>query len=304
LQYSAGFPTQLCYNLFNCPMTQRDLRIIAMVYDYEGCGVEHIRKVFFQGSSIRSVPCYRRLSYLIKQGYLRSLLLPALNKHFLTPGARARSVLSYVLKGSEMRRIRIESPLLILHKLAICDIRVSLELASKASPFFHLTEWVNESALRRSPLSVEDLETKKQTFLIPDAGFTLVTQTTGRKADFFLEMDLATVSLKAIGQRLRGYLLRKDPWPVLFVVPDSNRQNAIAQVALEEARILKANPTMIWITTKDWITPETVLSAPWVVVGRETPVTFQGLAEPVEAASDAVEEQNAVVFAGNGGQFG
>ena len=165
-----------------------------MVYEYEGCGVEHIRKVFFQGSSARSVPCYRRLSYLVKQGYLRSLLLPALNKHFLTPGARARFILSPLLKGSEMKRIRIESPLLILHKLAICDIRVSLELVSKASPVFLLTEWANESALRRSPLSVEDPETKKQMFLIPDASFTLMTQATGRKADFFLEMDLATIS--------------------------------------------------------------------------------------------------------------
>jgi Replication-relaxation len=277
-------------------MTQRDLQIIAMVYEYEGCAVEHIRKLFFQGSNIRSIPCYRRLSYLVKQGYLRSLLLPALNKHFLTPGARARSVLSYVLEGSEMKRIRIESPLLILHKLGICDIRVSLELASKASPVFHLTEGVNESALRRAPLFVADPETKKRTFLIPDAGFTLLSQTTGRKADFFLEMDLATVSLKAIRQRVRGYLLRKDPCPVLFVVPDASRQKAIAQVTLEEARILKANPTMIWITTKDWMTPETILSAPWLVVGRETPVTFQG-AEPVE-------EKNAVVFARNGGQFG
>jgi hypothetical protein len=78
-------------------MTQRDISIIAMVYDYEGCAVEHIRKVFFQGSSVRSIPCYRRLAYLVKEGYLRSLLLPALNKHFLTLGEKARSVLSSLL---------------------------------------------------------------------------------------------------------------------------------------------------------------------------------------------------------------
>src|ERR687896_2335943 len=103
--------------VFVCPMTQRDINIISMVYEYEGCAVEHIRKVFFQGAKNRSIPCYRRLSYLIKQGYLRSLLLPALNKHFLTPGARARSILTFLLKGSEMKWIRIESPMLILHKL-------------------------------------------------------------------------------------------------------------------------------------------------------------------------------------------
>jgi hypothetical protein len=277
-------------------MTQRDIRIITTVYDYEGCGVEHIRKLFFQGSSVRSVPCYRRLAYLVKEGYLHSLLLPALNKYFLTPAPKARSLLSQLLKDKEMKRIRIESPLLILHKLAICDVRVALEVASQASPLFLLAEWINESALRRSPLTVDDLETKKETNLIPDAAFTLCSAT-GRKADFFLEMDLATVSLKSIRQRLRGYLLRKEQSPVLFVVPDGGRQKAIAQVALEEAKGLQANPTTIWITLREHLTPETILSAPWLVVGRETSVTFQGLAEPVR-------KENAVVFAGNGGQFG
>jgi hypothetical protein len=277
-------------------MTQRDINIISMVYEYEGCGVEHIRQVFFQGAKNRSIPCYRRLSYLVKEGYLRSLLLPALNKHFLTPGAKARSVLSYLFKGSEVRRIRIESPMLILHKLAICDIRVSLELASNASSLFVLSQWINESALRRSPLSVEDPETKKQTIIIPDAAFTLRSHT-GRKADFFLEMDMATVSLTHMRQRVRGYLLRQDPSPVLFVVPDAGRQKAIAQVALEEAKDLQTNLTTIWITLRECLTPDTVLSAPWVAAGHPTPVTFQGLAAPVA-------EQKAVVFAGNGGQFG
>src|SRR5687768_14132697 len=98
-------------------MTQRDLNIILMVYEYEGCGVEHIRKLFFQSATNRSIPCYRRLAYLVKQGYLRSVLLPALNKHFLTPGTKARSVISSLLKGGEMKRFRIESPLYIMHKL-------------------------------------------------------------------------------------------------------------------------------------------------------------------------------------------
>jgi hypothetical protein len=195
-----------------------------------------------------------------------------------------------------MKRIRIESPMLILHKLAICDFRVSLELASKASPLFLLTDWVNESALWQSPLAVEDPETKKQTLLIPDAGFTLISQATGRRADFLLEMDLATVSLKSIRQRIRGYLLRQHPSPVLFVVPDAKRQHAIAQVAREEAAKLKANPTTIWITLKEGISPETVLSVLWMVVGAK-PVTFQGLAEPIT-------EESAVVFAGNRGYLG
>jgi Replication-relaxation len=284
-------------------MTQRDLNIIWMVYEYEGCAVEHVRQLFFQGTRDRSIPCYRRLSYLVKQQYLRSLLLPALHKHFLTPGTKARFVLSRLLKGSEMKRIRIASPLFIVHKLALCDVRVALELATKASSVFLFTEWMNESELRRAPLTVEDPETKKQTQLIPDAAFTLLSQATGRKANFYLEMDLATVSLKSIRGRLGGYLLRQDLSPVLFVVPDAKRQYAIAQVALEEAARLKVNPTTIWITTQESITPETVLAAPWQVVGHATPVTFQGLAEPVDTLLSGVERGSEVVFAGNGGQL-
>jgi hypothetical protein len=133
---------------------------------------------------------------------------------------------------------------------------------------------------------------KKQTLLIPDAAFTLLAQATGRKAQFYLEMDLATVSLKAIRHRVLGYLLRgKNPAPVLFVVPTTSRQQAIAQVALEEAEKLKANPTTIWITTKDRMTPETVLTAPWLVVGHAEPITLKGL----------VEQRKEVVLAASGG---
>jgi hypothetical protein len=284
--------------VFSCPMTKRDLSIIAMVYAYEGCAVEHIRKRFFQGASARSIPCYRRLALLTKQGYLQRLLLPALNKHFLTPGPRARSILSPLLKGSEIKRIRIHSPMLILHKLALCDVRLALDLATKASSGLLLTSWVNESALRHSPLAVQDPETQKQVLLIPDAAFSLISQATGSKAAFYLEMDLATVSLKAIRGRVRGYLVRREnPAPVLFVVPNTSRQTAIAQVALEEAERLKANPTTIWITTKAVITPDTVLAAPWLVVGHPQPVTLHGLAAPIE-------ETQAVVFTRNGGHLG
>jgi hypothetical protein len=80
-------------------------------------------------------------------------------------------------------------------------------------------------------------------------------------------------------------------------VPDANRQQAIAQVALAAAKELQANPTRIWITLKERLTPETALSAPWVVVGHPTPVSFQGLAEPVN-------HTGAVVFAENGRQLG
>jgi hypothetical protein len=198
-------------------MTERDINIISMVYEYEGCGVEHVRQLFFQETSNRSIPCYRRLAYLVKQGYLRSIVLPAFNKHFLAPGTKVGSALSRLVKEQPVKRIRLESPLLIMHKLALCDIRVALEVACQASPVFLLVQWVNESTLRQSPLVVADPEATTQTKLIPDARFTLMIWRTGKSADFYLEVDRATVSLRAIRQRVRSYLLRgQHPTSLLF----------------------------------------------------------------------------------------
>jgi hypothetical protein len=108
-------------------------------------------------------------------------------------------------------------------------------------------------------------------------------------------MDLATVSLTALRARIRAYLLRQDQSPVLFIVPNSSRQQAIARVAVEEAAKFQGNPTSVWITTKEQITPEAVLFAPWVVAGHHTPVTLNGLTEPLR-------KEQAVVFADQGGQ--
>jgi len=256
--------------------------------------VEHVRQLFFHGVQHRSIPCYRRLAYLVKQGYLRSMVLPAFHKHFLLPGVRARRILSYVLKGSAIKRIRIESPLLMLHKLAVCDIRVALAAASKASSMLLVTNWINESQLRQAPLVVDDGD--EQTKLIPDASFTVYSQATGTSVVFYLELDRATVSLRAIWHRVRSYLLRKHHLsPVLFVVPHATRQTAIAQIVREEAGALNANPTTIWITQKSQLTPATALAAPWVVVGHERSVTFHGLA--------AAPQGTDVVGAGTGGHW-
>jgi hypothetical protein len=164
-------------------MTERDINIISMVYEYEGCGIAHIRQLFFQGARNQSIPCYRRLAYLVKQGYLKSILVAALQKHVLIPGTKARGILSQLMKGSELKGIRIESPLFMQHKLALCDVRVALELTTKTSPLFLFMHWINESELRRALLSVTDPDTQKQILLIPDAALTL-TLASGSTADF------------------------------------------------------------------------------------------------------------------------
>jgi hypothetical protein len=277
-------------------MIQRDISIITMVYDYEGCGVEHIRAKFFPPQS--HTPCYRRIAQLTKQGYLQSTRIPAptgLGHAFITLGAKAKPLLRSLLKGeyAALRRSRLDASRYISHHLALCDVHLALELATGSSQVFTLRGWVGEGALRRSPVRVQEPTTGKMLTAVPDAMFTL-SLPAGSAATFGLELDRGTVPLERIkAQKLRVYLLRKaDTMPILFVVPNQKRLTAIAQVALEEAQRLKANPTTIWITTQEHMTPATALTAPWLVVGHPQPVTFHGLAEPVEQE---------VVFAASGG---
>ena len=57
--------------------THRDLAIIRMVYEYEGCTIEHIRRRLFKSSGASS-SCYRRIARLVKQGFLKRTRLPSL----------------------------------------------------------------------------------------------------------------------------------------------------------------------------------------------------------------------------------
>jgi hypothetical protein len=280
-------------------MTDRDMRIITMVYEYEGCGVDHLRARFFPPQS--HTPCYRRIAQLINQGYLQSSQIPAptgLGKAFITLGAKARPVLRSLLKvgASSLRRARLHASRYIAHHLALCDVHLAFDLATLFSPVFTLAAWIGEGALRQSPVRVPDPTTGRTLCAVPDAAFTL-SLPDGTAASFALELDRGTVPLDRIKtQKLRVYLLRKEHRvPVLFVVPNKQRLAAIAHVALEEAAALQANPTTIWLTQQADMTPETVLATPWVVVGHERSVTFQELAVPVG-------KEQTVVVAGKEGQ--
>jgi hypothetical protein len=280
-------------------MTERDLQIISMVYDYEGCGIDHLRQRFFAPQS--HTPCYRRIAQLTKQGYLQSSRIPAatgLGKAFITLGANARPVLRSLLTvgAASLRRTRLNATRYIAHHLALCDVHLAFDLATISSRLFTLTAWMGEGALRQSPVRVQDPQTGRALCAVPDAMFTL-SLPDGTAARFALELDRGTVPLDRIKeQKLRVYLLRNESRvPVLFVVPNRRRLAAIAQAALDEAHRLQANPTMIWLTKFADMTPETVLATPWVAVGHQTPVTFQELAVPVG-------EEQTVVVAGTGGQ--
>lgn len=287
-------PIDICqvisYNggIMLCPtslsLTDRDLAVLRMVYEYDGCAIDHIRLRFFPTSGART-PCYRRIAHLIEHAYLASNRLPSLTgrgsgKAFLTIGSQARSLLAQVLElsRSELARTRMSSPLFIAHHLALCDLRSVFEAAAIESPLFTLRDWLGDRELHQSPMRVKDSATGQQIPIVPDSSFTLVLPNGGEQT-FLVEMDMATVAPKRMQAKLRAYLARsEDHTPVLFIVPNRARQDNITRWALREAQDLRVDPTIFWITTKDVLTPETVLSAPiWQVVGGPTSLAVTSL---------------------------
>lgn len=291
-------------------LTSRDLTILRMVYEYEGCMVEHLRRRFFPTPGART-PCYRRIAYLVEHGYLTSSRLPSQTgtgsgKASLTVGPNARPILAEMLglSRSDLARTRLSSPMFIAHHLAICDVRLAFEMAVGNSTIFHLQDWTGDRELHQSPIRAKDPKTAKELPIIPDAAFTL-TLPDGSQQSFFIEMDMDTVSPKRMQAKLRAYLIRKgDPTPVLFVVPNDARQSAITHWAETEARDLKADPTIFWIATKAVITEETVLSAPiWQVVGGPEALALQSLACEPSQPFRGDGFASAQTLNGNGGLF-
>ncbi|MDO8673970.1 MAG: replication-relaxation family protein [Dehalococcoidia bacterium] len=247
-------------------LTDRDIQILMMIYSFGGCTAEHIRHRFFRTKGGRSA-CYARIAKLIQTEYITSIRLPSLHgvgsgRAFLTPGPKGRAVLAEILRLSrtELARVRADSPLFIQHHLALCDLRLAVELACERSEVFHLQEWMGDHELRQTPIKVTDPESKKGFSFVPDASFTLALPN-GSEQTFLVEMDLSTLSPKRCREKLACYLIhaKKHPSPVLFVAPDDSRVGALSKWAAEEANKLKADPTIFWMSASHRISETTVL---------------------------------------------
>jgi hypothetical protein len=192
-------------------------------------------------------------------------------KMFLTPGPKARPVLAKMLGVSrtELARFRTDSPTFIPHHLALCDVRLALEIAAERSSLFSLQEFLGDHELRPTPIKVTDPATKKALSFVPDGLFTLEL-TDGSEQTFLVEMDMATLSPKRCREKFAAYLLwaTKERGPILFVALDRRRAESLARYASEEAAKRNGDSTIFWITTKEQIADQTILDRPiWRVVG-------------------------------------
>ena len=265
-----------------------------MVYAYEGCTIDHVRGRFFPGrdNGSRSAS-YRRIAFLAEQNYLERVRVPSLTgigsgKALLKVGPAARPVLAKVLELPSVKLIRVrrDSPVVLPHHLALCDIRTSFEIGCERSAFFVLEEWITERELRSTKaLSYKSDEGDAR--FVPDAVFTLKLGD-GRTQQFCLEMDMGTMSSKRLRQKLRAYLLSSLGIPVMFVALERARQASILQLTLAEAIATGSDSTMVWVAQKSALTPEAILDeCVWAVAGG--PITsirqLAGLSQPKQTVS-------------------
>ena len=288
-------------------ITPRDIEILKLVYDFDRCSREHVLRRFFGKRGVLQAgpqsACHRRVAKLIKAGYLTGGLadrLPSLTgvgsgKILLGIGARGRLLLAELLglSRSELNRLRqIQSPVAAAHHVAICDVRLSLLLASERLPGVELEEWVSERELRTPPITrVRDPlpgQPGQKATLIPlvaDGAFILQLQA-GAIQPHLLEVDMATIPSKRMRQKLRAYLVQasEDDRPILWVVPTIKRAREVTAWALAEASSLEgADPTIFWVAIRSHLSADSILDCPvWQVVGgpEATSLLPAGLTQP------------------------
>ena len=270
-------------------LTERDSQLLVMVFAYRGVTIAVLRRRFFPSPGARSA-CYARVQRLVEARYLTAHRLPSATgvgsgKTLLTLGPRGRVVVAKHLGCSRAelgRASRMVAPLVVAHHLAIGEVRLSLELAAARSPVLSLVAWIPEVELARAPLSITDPIDGQTVRWVPDGALTLALPD-GRRQQFLFELDRGTIPGKRLRARLRGYLLLADvrPRPVLFVVPDAARADAIRRWVEAEAARLGADPTVVWLTTMDRVGERTILDAPiWQVVGHPERLALVDLAGP------------------------
>jgi hypothetical protein len=145
-------------------------------------------------------------------------------------------------------------------------------LACEGRPGVSL-DWISERELRNQPtIRVKDPRPQPEGVaapeipLIPDGQLT-ITLADGAEQTFQLEVDLGTIPSKRMQTKLAGYLALAKTSPVLWVVPDQRRLEAIANWALKLSERLQTDSSIFWITTRAEITSQAVLGPIWRVIG-------------------------------------
>ena len=196
-------------------LMDRDRELLTRVWEDRMLFTSHIGRIFFSGKTSANV----RLRKLWENGYLDRYFLPTLMFHGSTEalyllGRKGVDIVAVTL-GMERteiarglshlkRKVRTHSFLLSLdHILAVANFRAALEEATRNNPDVSLEGWIPERMCEDSYQRWRDGE-QTSGKIRPD-GYCQC-RYREKMYSFFIEVDLGTMSNKAIAHKVQRYL--------------------------------------------------------------------------------------------------
>lgn len=267
-------------------LTQRDEEIIGVAYAYRFVTSSQINtRVFLKGEPPKETRCNKRLRLLYHHGFLDRILPKVARGEGAKPiiyclDERGAQLLAEELEGEVDWRPkdREVGKMFLDHTLKINDVRIAVTLAAEKAGF-QLRKWTDEKTLKSQEM--KDYVTistpggrKRKVAVIPDGYFIL--NIGEKKAHFFIEVDLATLSNTRWKTKIQAYLayIRQG----LYQKRYRTRSLRILTVTTGERRLQNLKTTteaaegqrMFWFTTFDQATSDKILTEPiWQVATSE-----------------------------------
>lgn len=275
-------------------LTERDKQIIKTVWDYRFILSEQIGWLHFaqiEKDRTRKAAVNRRLRRLYQHEYLQRVWL--LDEDWKTV-KNTPSIYCLDEKGAKLLVSELGVPLekmywhpernkvktdFLAHYLKMSEFRLVATLAARERG--GEIEWTPEWELRALEEKVEDAKTGKKHKFEPDGYFTFTDKETGKKARFFVEVDMGTVTNKTYARKVRLYTryrtsgayekrYKSRTLRVLTATTSPARLRNLKR-ATEEA----GGRSLFHLTTFDLLTPEKIFDEPaWWVAGQSEPVAL------------------------------
>lgn len=264
-------------------LKDRDKEILSRVWEDRMLFTSQIARIFFRGKTGWNI----RLRKLWENGYLDRYFLPTLMFHGSTEAlyllGRKGVDIAAAMLGLERteilrglshlkRKVRNHSFLLSLdHILAMADFRITFEEAIESQPDVSLEGWIPERLCEDSYQFWRGTE-KIQGKIRPD-GYCQCRY--GEKIySFFIEVDLGTMSSKAIAHKVQRYLDYSESgryesrfgvrfFRVLMATTTSQRMANLKRTTEERT------DTIFWFTTLDQVQQGRVFEQIWTRAGWE-----------------------------------
>lgn len=187
-------------------LTERDREIIRAVHENRFLRRDQIERLFFSTTAAANA----RLLLLFQHHFLDRLYLPVAVGSSQAVYALDREGARLIAHGEHLhlsqvtwkrKHNRVEF-FFLEHTVAVSELHVALEVASRARDDVMVAEWKREGFLTREKLRDPE-DDERRLFVSPDAFFALAVP--GGSMYFFVEVDLGTETLERFRRKIRAY---------------------------------------------------------------------------------------------------